>query len=197
MRTIKLLLAAGFLLVLGTSAYAQVQRNETYLPKFAIKTNALYWATSTPNLGFEVGLAKKITLDVSGNYNPWKFGNDRQIKHWLVQPELRYWLHERFNGHFLGVHALYADYDVAGKTLLNVMKSDYAYEGNAYGGGISYGYQLYLSPYWNIEFTAGVGYVRFKYDKTSFPAGQEAAGSYRNDYFGPTKLGISIMYIIK
>ncbi len=47
MRTIKLLLAAGFLLVLGTSAYAQVQRNETYLPKFAIKTNALYWATST------------------------------------------------------------------------------------------------------------------------------------------------------
>ena len=32
MRTIKLLLAAGFLLVLGTSAYAQVQRNETYLP---------------------------------------------------------------------------------------------------------------------------------------------------------------------
>ena len=84
MRTIKLLLAAGFLLVLGTSAYAQVQRNETYLPKFAIKTNALYWATSTPNLGFEVGLAKKITLDVSGNYNPWKFGNDRQIKHWLA-----------------------------------------------------------------------------------------------------------------
>ena len=71
MRTIKLLLAAGFLLVLGTSAYAQVQRNETYLPKFAIKTNALYWATSTPNLGFEVGLAKKITLDVSGtgSYN--------------------------------------------------------------------------------------------------------------------------------
>lgn len=76
MRTIKLLLAAGFLLVLGTSAYAQVQRNETYLPKFAIKTNALYWATSTPNLGFEVGLAKKITLDVSGNYNPWKFGQN-------------------------------------------------------------------------------------------------------------------------
>ena len=95
MRTIKILLAAGFLLVFGTSIHAQVQRNETYLPKFAIKTNALYWATSTPNLGFEVGLAKKITLDVSGNYNPWKFGNDRQIKHWLVQPELRYWLCEQ------------------------------------------------------------------------------------------------------
>ena len=74
MRTIKFLLAAGFLLMSGTSIYAQVQRNEAYLPKFAIKTNALYWATSTPNLGFEVGLAKKLTLDISGNYNPWKFG---------------------------------------------------------------------------------------------------------------------------
>lgn len=39
MRTIKILLAAGFLLVFGTSIHAQVQRNETYLPKFAIKTN--------------------------------------------------------------------------------------------------------------------------------------------------------------
>ena len=90
MRTIKFLLAAGFLLMSGTSIYAQVQRNEAYLPKFAIKTNALYWATSTPNLGFEVGLAKKLTLDISGNYNPWKFGDDRQIKHWLVQPELKF-----------------------------------------------------------------------------------------------------------
>ena len=62
MRTIKILLAAGFLLVFGTSIHAQVQRNETYLPKFAIKTNALYWATSTPNLGIEVGLAKKLTI---------------------------------------------------------------------------------------------------------------------------------------
>ena len=197
MKRFRLFLAVGFLLVFATGAYAQRMGDQTYLPKFAIKTNALYWATSTPNLGIELGLAKKLTLDISGNYNPWKFSDNKQFKHWLVQPELRYWLHERFNGHFLGVHALYADYDVAGKTLLNVMKSDYAYEGNAYGGGISYGYQLYLSPHWNIEFTAGVGYVRFKYDKTPFPAGQEAAGSYRNDYFGPTKLGISIMYIIK
>ena len=163
----------------------------------AVKTNVLYDVTTTFNLGAEVAFDKHLSLDISGNYNPWTLPDDKSIKHWLVQPELRYWLHERFNGHFFGVHALYADYDVAGKTLLNVMKSDYAYEGNAYGGGISYGYQLYLSPHWNIEFTAGVGYVRFKYDKTPFPAGQEAAGSYRNDYFGPTKLGISIMYIIK
>lgn len=54
-----------------------------------------------------------------------------------------------------------------------------------------------IFPHWNIEFAAGIGYVRFEYDKAPFPAGREVAGSYRNDYFGPTKLGISIMYIIK
>lgn len=163
----------------------------------AVKTNVLYDATTTLNLGVEAAFNRHLSLDVSGNYNPWTFSDDTSIKHWLVQPELRYWPYERFNGHFVGVHALYADYDVAGKSLLNVMKSDHAYDGNAYGGGISYGYQLYLSPHWNVEFTAGVGYVRFKYDKVPFPANEETPLRYRNDYFGPTKLGISIMYIIK
>ena len=50
MRTMKLILAVGFLLAFATGVNAQKQRTQTYLPKIAIKTNALYWATSTPNL---------------------------------------------------------------------------------------------------------------------------------------------------
>jgi len=72
----KLILAVGFLLAFATGVNAQKQRTQTYLPKIAIKTNALYWATSTPNLGLEIGLAKKLTLDISGNYNPWKFSDN-------------------------------------------------------------------------------------------------------------------------
>ena len=161
MRTIKFLLAAGFLLMSGTSIYAQVQRNEAYLPKFAIKTNALYWATSTPNLGFEVGLAKKLTLDISGNYNPWKFGDDRQIKHWLVQPELRYWLCERFNGSFFGLHGHYGEMNVSNLNIFG-MGHD-RYDGNVYGAGISYGYQWIISKRWSMEATIGVGYAHLKY----------------------------------
>ncbi|RHJ78716.1 DUF3575 domain-containing protein [Parabacteroides sp. AM08-6] len=184
----KIFLVIIFCVCLGLNAKAQV---------IAVKTNVLYDATTTFNLGAEVAFNKHLSLDISGNYNPWTFNDDKSIKHWSVQPEFRYWIHERFNGHFLGVHGLYADYDVAGQSILNVMKSGYAYDGNAYGGGISYGYQLYLSPHWNIEFTAGVGYVYFSYDKKPFPTGGEVIGRYRNNYFGPTKLGISIMYIIK
>ena len=71
MKTIKFLLLAALMLTYTISTYGQDKSH--YMPKFAIKTNALYWATTTANLGFEVGLSKKLTLDVSGNYNPWKF----------------------------------------------------------------------------------------------------------------------------
>lgn len=57
----------------------------------AVKTNLLYDATTTMNLGVEFGLSPKWTLDVSGNYNPWTFSKNKKWKHWLVQPEARYW----------------------------------------------------------------------------------------------------------
>lgn len=57
-----------FLLLAGmTNVYGQ---------KFAVKSNLLYDATATINLGVEMGLSKKWTLDLSGNYNGWKFGDD-------------------------------------------------------------------------------------------------------------------------
>ena len=195
MRTVKFLLATCFLLALGTSIRAQVQQNETYLPKFAIKTNALYWATTTPNLGFEVELAKKLTLDVSGNYNPWEFGNDRQLKHWLVQPELRYWLCERFNGSFFGLHGHYGEMNVSNLNFLGLGHD--RYEGNFYGAGISYGYQWLISKRWSMEATIGVGYAHLKYDKYASNNKCEKLGHKNRNYFGPTKVGLSFIYIIK
>ncbi len=43
----------------------------------------------------------------------------------------------------------------------------------------------------------GVGFLQFEYDKSAYPADKEPAYKYRNNYFGPTKLGVSIVYIIK
>ena len=37
----------------------------------AVKTNLLYWATATPNVGAEVAVGKHSTLGFSANYNPW------------------------------------------------------------------------------------------------------------------------------
>ena len=35
----------------------------------ALKTNTLFWATTTPNVGVEFGITRQITLDLWGAYN--------------------------------------------------------------------------------------------------------------------------------
>lgn len=193
MKTIRFFLLAALLIVCATGIHGQ--EKSLYMPKFAIKTNALYWATTTPNLGFEVALGKKMTLDVSGNYNPWEFSDNRQLKHWLVQPELRYWLCERFYGHFFGLHAHYAEANVSNLDIFGM--GHYRYEGNIYGAGISYGYQWILGKRWSMEATIGVGYARIDYDKYNCGKCGSKLDSGHKNYIGPTKVGLSIIYVIK
>lgn len=160
-----------------------------------VKTNLLYDMTSTINLGLEVGLAPKWSLELPVNYNPWEFGNDRKLKHWLVQPELRYWLCEKFNGHFFGLHGHAAGYNISNIKIGSI--EDHRYEGNLYGGGISYGYQWILNKRWSLEATIGVGYAYM--DQKKFKCGkcQDKIEDQTKHYFGPTKLGFSIIYIIR
>ena len=149
MKTIKFLLLAALMLTYTISTYGQDKSH--YMPKFAIKTNALYWATTTANLGFEVGLSKKLTLDVSGNYNPWKFSDHKQIKHWLVQPELRYWLCERFYGHFFGLHAhqwiLNKHWSMEAEIGVGYARIDYdKYNCGKCGSKLDSGHKNYIGP---------------------------------------------------
>lgn len=50
----------------------------------AVKTNLLYDATTTMNLGVEFGLSPKWTLDVSGNYNPWTFSKNSNFRNTII-----------------------------------------------------------------------------------------------------------------
>lgn len=75
-----------------------------YSQNIGLKTNTLYWATATPNIGAEISVGRKLTLDLTGGYNPWELGNNKKFKHWIAQSELRYWFCETFEGHFLGIH---------------------------------------------------------------------------------------------
>lgn len=63
-----------------------------------IKTNVLMDITKTINLGAEIGLSKKSTLDLYANYNPWEDSNNKMFKMLAFQPEYRYWFCDRFNG---------------------------------------------------------------------------------------------------
>lgn len=177
------------------SLYCQEIKKDLYMPVFALKTNALYWATTTPNLGIEFALGRKHTLDISANYNPFEFSNRKKFKHWLIQPEYRYWFCDRFYKHFIGFHGHYAEFNICDIKILG--EENRRYQGNAFGGGISYGYHWILGNHWSIEATIGVGYARIEYDKYECrECGNKIKEDHKN-YFGPTKAGISFIYIFK
>lgn len=166
--------------------------------KIAVKTNLLYDVTTTLNLGAEVKLAPKWTLDISGNYNPFNLGNDKKMKHWLVQPEARFWLCEAFNGHFFALHGLGGQFNVADINF-GVFPStkDYRYQGTMYGAGVGYGYQFILGNHWNMGLEIGAGWIHADYDKYDCPHCGDWKEKGKKNYFGVTKAAISLIYIIK
>jgi hypothetical protein len=171
-------------------------------PRFAVKTNLLYGAAAlTPNLAVEFALASRSTVVLSYSNNPWnhkaKMPSNRKLLHGIVSAGYRYWLCERFDGHFFGVNALYSEYNVSGIDIPTLFEKEYRYHGNAYGGGINYGYALPVGKRWNVEFTAGVGVLIMKYDKYSCLTCDTNAVPATKTWFGPTNLGINLVFLIK
>lgn len=152
----------------------------------AVKTNVVYWATTTLNLGAEVGISPKMTIDLIGTYNPFKFRDNKKIMNWLIQPEWRYWACRRFAGHFWGVHAHYGKYNGGLKK--------YRYDGWLAGAGISYGYQWLIGKRWSLEAELGLGYAYLSFDKFIRNKCGKFVDSDHKNYVGPTKLNISFMY---
>ena len=200
----KRLIIFAFALSVICQARAQETTTSRVTPSFALKTNVLYDATASMNLGVEFKIGPRLTLEAVGTYNPWTFSNEKKWKHILAQPELRFWFCEPFNGHFLGLHAHYAMFNVNGVKIPQIIGTGisadtdkYRYEGWLAGGGISYGYQFYLGRRWNLETTLGVGYAYIDYEK--FQCGK--CGTFESEdtkhYFGLTKAGISLIYLIK
>lgn len=167
--------------------------------KTVLKTNAPYWLTATPNLGAEFAVADKVSVELSVGFNPFKFGDDKQLKHWVVWPEARYWLDETFNGHFFGVHGVGGQFNMGGLDIpiwkLENLK-DRRYDGSAIGIGVSYGYHWILNDRWGVEATLGLGYARFDYDVYSLGENASKTGENRKNYFGPTKGAVSVIYVI-
>ena len=185
----KRILLLNMLILSMMSVMGQEKHKVPEMPVLAVKTNALYWATVTPNLGVEFALSKKFTMDISGNYNPWKWSGSKKFKHWLVQPELRYWSCDRFNGHFFGIHTHYGKYNGGLKK--------YRYDGWFAGAGISYGYQWIIGKRWNLETELGIGYAYLDFDKYLRNKCGKFISSGHKNYFGPTKLSISFMYFFQ
>ena len=181
----------------------QAQPETPALPKAALKTNVIYDATATINLGVEFALAPKMTMDISGDLHPWVLPNGWRLTHYLVQPELRFWLKERFQGHFFAVNVLGATYNAGNiRNNFHIMGRDmsalgrYRVEGIAYGAGLAYGYAVRVAKRLNVEMEIGLGYIGAEFD--AYRLGEKESLYAQNStaqYFGPTKGALNIVYI--
>lgn len=185
-----------FLLLMGSSM-SQVRAQD-----WAIKSNVLYDATATINLGVEIGLAPKWTLDISGNLNAWSKDEQTRWKHWLVQPEARYWFCDRFSRHFIGAHAIGGAFNLGSiNNNLSFLGTDFSvlkekrYQGYAYGGGIAYGFAFMLSEHINLELEAGFGYMYLDYDIYECGNCGRRIDEDTHHYVGPTKAAINLVFL--
>ena len=174
----------------------------------AIKSNLLYDLTTTLNMGGEVRCDDTHTISLSLNYNPWNFGGNKKMKHFLLQPEYRKWFNEVFTGSFIGFQLHYALFNFGGMLpwgfnngkMLGIENRQIAhnrYQGNLAGFGISYGYQWIISPQWNLEAGISLGYAHLNYKRYGQSEGAALLEKSSCNYWGPTQAGISIIYFIR
>ena len=104
--------------------------------RVSLKTNALYWATASPNIGLEFRLNRHLTLNLEAAGNRLSFSNDDFYTRILsFTPEMRWWFSARPQaGHFVGLMGFATNY--------KVHFNDYWHDGDAYGAGVTFVYIL-------------------------------------------------------
>lgn len=155
----------------------------------ALKTNIAYDVIAVPNLAFEIQCSKHISVEFPVMFSGWDVSDKHAVRTFAIQPEGRWWLKQAGTGHFFGVHAHMA--------LFNVKWDENRYQNTdrpLLGAGISYGYKLPFSKHWGAEFTLGAGYANMKYNTYyNIDNGAQIETKSRN-YWGITRLGISLSY---
>lgn len=187
------------LLICITAALATTQKVEAQ--RVALKTNIAHWAMlGSPNAGVEFALSPKWTMDVDAGFNLWKFDEPREFRHWIAQPELRYWFCESFNQTFIGLHGHVGQVNVGGWNIpigrLDKLK-DNRYEATFYGAGASVGHQFVISPVFNLELSLGGGWAHADYRKYDCVTCGKQLDDDKYDYFGVTRATLSLIFFLK
>lgn len=155
----------------------------------ALKTNIAYDAIAVPNLAFEIQCSKHISVELPVMFSGWDISSEHAVRTFAIQPEGRWWLKKAGTGHFFGVHAHMA--------LFNVKWDENRYQSinrPLLGAGVSYGYKLPFSRHWGAEFTLGAGYANMQYDTYyNIDNGAKIETKNRN-YWGITRVGLSLSY---
>ena len=163
----------------------------------AVKTNMLYDALLTPNIGVEFYLGKNYTISADWMYAWWKkhsiawwhrtYGGDLEFRRYFgrVADE------KPLQGWHVGLYGgiVTYDFDWGGRGYLGDRWS--------YGGGLSFGYSMPWKRRLNLDFTVGLGYLGGEY-KEYLPIDDCYVWqcTKQRNYIGPTKIEVSLVWLI-
>lgn len=190
--------------------------------RVAISSNIADWAfLGTVNAEANVAVARHISIDAGGRYNPWRFSEGSltdqfQFCQRTFYGGVRYWPWHVYSGWFLKTNFQWSEYNylikggnpLPKKPLENLpawaagAEKLGPVEGDAFGGTFSFGYSWILGKHLNIEIGAGAfgGYAT---QKAYLPGDKTPSGGrvyplpYKGRWFVlPGEMTISIMWIL-
>lgn len=184
---------------IGPSSFGSTMGNDNECddcqPRFALKTNMLYDAIVTPDLGVEMSLARKFSLSVEGVYAWWS--KDSAHRYWRIRgawAEMRYWFGSKseiraLTGHHISVYGSAFDYD------FEFGNRGWQSPKGTYGVGVGYGYSFRLNGRLNLDLAFKAGYSTGKLIKYKPQCGRYVCTDRSTShYFGVTGLEITLVW---
>ncbi|MBO4434979.1 MAG: DUF3575 domain-containing protein [Bacteroidales bacterium] len=189
----KFILLLTLLLPLGLSAQNT----------WAVKTNVLHdVSTLSLNVAGEYAFKPQWSAELSASTNLWGSWGGSRLEHVLLQPEVKYWFCEKFSGWFVDAHAIggfanvgkFWDLSKIGPRCPDLRNYELR-DALMLGLGVGGGYDFILNRHWNLELEGGLGYMFITGDEYDGATPELLLKGSKFDYFGPTKLAVSIVYL--
>lgn len=155
----------------------------------AVKTNIAYDAFAVLNAEFEIQVARHFSVDIPLIWSLWDWKQDFGLRTFAVQPEARYWFGNVGKGSAVGINVGVATY--------NFRHNDIRYQNDGrplLSAAVTYAYALPIGNRWSAEFSLAVGYANTRYNRYYNIDNGAYINSKTKNYFGPTKVGISLSY---
>lgn len=196
-------LTIALLLILTIPLVAEAQSpmgDDRPLPRVALRSNLLYDATLSPNLGLDVRVDSTRTIGLLAGFNAWDLDKteNKKWRHMLFSLRARKYNDSIFHKGYFEGDLIYSHFNVGNTKIpfgLYSAVKDRRLQGDLVALGAKYGYSWILSRTWRLEAEAGVavGYAWFKeYDCA-------VCGTYygKDDrIFLLPLLGINVVYLI-
>lgn len=170
-----------------------------------VRSNMLYDLLAIPNIGVEFYLGKNWSITADYMHAWWSY--DPRHRYWRIYGagiNLRRWFgnaaHAKpLTGHHIGLYAqaVTFDFEWGGKAYMGGKPGGTIFDRAHFGAGIDYGYSLPVARRVNIDFSIGVGYIGGKVVEF-VPDGDRYlwTATKRRHWFGPTKLEVSLVWLI-